>query len=79
MRMCDNDGWLEYSLDYIGANCTLTVRVPDTTRSISGQITCGEQVIPVFDDDIVMLTSEAAFRPAYVNSDHPHPDGRSSV
>ena len=79
MRICDNDGWLEYSLDYIGANCTLTLRVPDTTRSISGQITCGEQVIPVFDDDIVMLTSEAAFRPAYVNSDHPHPDGRSSV
>lgn len=79
MRMCDQDASLEYSLDYLGANCTLTVRVPDITRSISGQIACGDQVIPVFDDDIVMLTSEAAFQPASVNSDHTPPDGRSSV
>ncbi|MEZ6035251.1 MAG: hypothetical protein R3C17_19330 [Planctomycetaceae bacterium] len=79
MRISNNDACLEYSLDYIGAHCTLTVPVPDTTRSISGQIACGDQVIPVFDDDIVMLTFEAAFRAAFVNSNHSHPDGRSSA
>lgn len=79
MRMCDQDASLEYSLDYLGANCTLTVRVPDTTSSISGEIVCGAQITPVFDNDIVILTSEAAFRPEFADSDHTLPDGRSRV
>lgn len=79
VRMCDQDTRLEYSLDYIGVNCTFIVRVPDTTSSISGEIVCGAQITPVFDNDIVILTSEAAFRPEFADSDHTLPDGRSRV